>query len=182
MGNPYNGWTSAEREKGGRVQYAAFRSGTHTKPTTCELCGTTTAHGTQVHAHCEDYDRPLEYHGLCYSCHMGLHRRYREPVLWVAWLKVVASGRRPRPTISYRVFLESWRHGPDADHGDRPRPIPRWVIDLPLVEPDLRGLGAAPLTDPPESPETIAHLEALIRALPAVETGPDNVQALTMMV
>lgn len=44
------------------------------KPSYCELCGVS---GMKIHAHHEDYSKPLEVLWLCHDCHMSLHSRIK---------------------------------------------------------------------------------------------------------
>ena len=52
----------------GRVQYA-LQTGKLRKPTYCEICG----RKTKLHAHHEDYDKPLDVIWVCWLCHNGIH-------------------------------------------------------------------------------------------------------------
>lgn len=45
------------------------------KPIYCELCG---VFDVTIHAHHEDYSKPLEVLWLCHNCHMSLHASQRE--------------------------------------------------------------------------------------------------------
>lgn len=76
----YNGFSSNERAKVGKLQLEAIRSGKFPKPTVCELCGTTEG---QLQLHNEDYSKPFEdAHPICRSCHLALHVRFTNPERW----------------------------------------------------------------------------------------------------
>jgi len=53
-----------------KVQYA-IRVGKLTRPTNCPECGV----GTRLHAHHEDYGKPLDVKWLCALCHGKTRRR-----------------------------------------------------------------------------------------------------------
>jgi len=76
----YNGFSSNERARVGKLQLEAIRSGKFPKPTKCELCGK--AEG-QLQLHNEDYSRPFDdAHSICRSCHLALHIRFTNPERW----------------------------------------------------------------------------------------------------
>lgn len=49
----------------------AIKGGTLVRPSTCEKCGDT----GRIHAHHDDYSKPLNIRWLCHDCHMAVHRR-----------------------------------------------------------------------------------------------------------
>ena len=55
-----------------RVSYA-LRTGALVRPDRCERCQTP----TKLHAHHEDYAKPLEVSWLCQACHVGRHVEIR---------------------------------------------------------------------------------------------------------
>lgn len=76
----YNGFSSNERAKVGRIQLAAIRDGSFPTPKQCELCLQTTG---QMQLHNEDYSKPLEdAHPICRACHGALHARFMNPERW----------------------------------------------------------------------------------------------------
>lgn len=78
----YNGFSSNERAKVGRLQLEAIRSGAFPAPKQCELCLQTTG---QMQLHNEDYSKPFEdAHPICRSCHSALHIRFTNPARWEA--------------------------------------------------------------------------------------------------
>ena len=44
------------------------------RPSSCEACGDE----KRLHAHHDDYSRPLEVRWLCHHCHMAVHRQINE--------------------------------------------------------------------------------------------------------
>lgn len=55
----------------------AVRRGILVRPAACSKCGDE----TKLHAHHEDYNKPLEVLWLCYYCHMVLHNAYYDPAV-----------------------------------------------------------------------------------------------------
>ncbi len=53
---------------------AAAKWGTIARPQECPRCG---SQGKEIHAHHEDYSRPLDVRWLCEGCHFQLHREQR---------------------------------------------------------------------------------------------------------
>lgn len=49
--------------------YDAIKSGRLVRPTSCEICK---EHGL-IHAHHDDYSKPLDVKFICRSCHVQLH-------------------------------------------------------------------------------------------------------------
>jgi len=66
-----------ERHKKRAAAFVAVSSKTRTgrikKPGICSQCGS----GGIIHAHHEDYNKPLEVEWLCQKCHKKLHREKR---------------------------------------------------------------------------------------------------------
>ena len=54
---------------------SAVRSGKIIKPDKCEECGMTGGTGKWLHAHHEDYSKPLSVEWICTKCHANRHRR-----------------------------------------------------------------------------------------------------------
>lgn len=76
----YNGFSSNERAKVGKIQLEAIRAGKFPKPMICELCGITQG---QLQLHNEDYSRPFnDAHPICRSCHLALHVRFTNHDRW----------------------------------------------------------------------------------------------------
>lgn len=76
----YNGFSSSERAKVGKIQLEAIRAGKFPKPAQCELCRTTDG---QLQLHNEDYSKPFDgAHPICRACHLALHVRFTNPDRW----------------------------------------------------------------------------------------------------
>ena len=102
----YNGFSSNERAKVGKLQLEAIRSGKFPKPTVCELCGTTEG---QLQLHNEDYSKPLEdAHPICRSCHLALHVRFTNPERW-----------EKRKAYIHEIRGEGVLVGPTCEYSDR---------------------------------------------------------------
>lgn len=57
-----------------RTVDTAIRRGKLSKPPNCEDCGSKVEDPRNLHAHHDDYSRPLEVEWLCRGCHAGRHR------------------------------------------------------------------------------------------------------------
>lgn len=134
---PYNGFPGDYRQQQGNQVYKGFRNGTLTRPTTCIVCGLTKADGATIHAHNENYHTPLDYVGICYCCHMALHRRYQAPDVWVAWLTHTTTGWTPPITADYKQFIAAFYARAKREPGQPIKPVSEWAASLPLEEPDL---------------------------------------------
>ena len=89
----YNGFSSNERAKVGKIQLEAVRSGKFPKPAQCELCGSTDG---QLQLHNEDYSKPFEdAHPICRACHLALHVRFTNPERWEKRKEFIRSTRGP---------------------------------------------------------------------------------------
>jgi ribosomal protein S27AE len=53
-----------------RLAYNALRRGAIQRPLSCSSCG----QGARLHAHHDDYGKPLEVRFLCHACHGLAHR------------------------------------------------------------------------------------------------------------
>jgi hypothetical protein len=81
-GNPYNGFSGAERSRGDQVLQVLRRQGIITAPKSCDICGAT----KRIGFHSEDYHDPCSLAQVCFSCHMSLHNRFKSPEKWLARL------------------------------------------------------------------------------------------------
>ena len=106
--NPYNGFTPEQRLAAFEITKAAWRSGEATPPRACEDCGQTEG---RIEAHDEDYDQPLRYYEVCYTCHMMIHCRYRDPFRWGQYIAMVADGARFRRARGWPDFRERFLEG-----------------------------------------------------------------------
>jgi hypothetical protein len=55
----------------------AVRDGKLDKPTTCQECGTEVETSRHLHAHHEDYSKPLDVVWLCTACHGIRHTKHK---------------------------------------------------------------------------------------------------------
>ncbi len=104
-GNPYNGFSAAERTAAYNWKLRQYRLGRcPRRPAVCDACGQTEGH---LEWHSEDYSAPFGDHigqwGLCYRCHMLIHCRFRQPKVWDAYRQAVREGRRAVPLL-YRAW------------------------------------------------------------------------------
>lgn len=134
---PYNGFPAAYRNKRGAVQTELFKSGELRRPTECVMCELTRMDGAIIHAHCEDYHNIAEYQGLCFCCHMAVHRRFQEINLWHDWRDLMTSGRQPPKTWDYKFFMDKWFHLPILELVAEDINLDNWSFTLPDLEPDL---------------------------------------------
>lgn len=133
----YNGFPAKYRDKQGGEVYKAFRSGQLTRPDTCVMCGLTAQEAT-VHAHNEDYHEPLTFVGLCYFCHMAVHKRFDSLPRWYRWRELVCTGWQPPRNRDYRVFIAVWDKILTKPKPQLETPHYRnWSWLLPDQEPDL---------------------------------------------
>lgn len=80
----YNGHSAEKRNRVGQVTYRKIRSGYWPAPARCVVCGV--ANRKALQAHCEDYDLPHLYVGICRRDHSLIHRRFSQPDPWLARL------------------------------------------------------------------------------------------------
>ncbi len=92
--NSYNGFSGEQRTQVQRFLREEERAGRLLWPTRCEACGQKEG---VFDCHNEDYDKPLEYVGLCYVCHMMLHCRFRAPESWRRYCEAIMMGVRFGP-------------------------------------------------------------------------------------
>lgn len=91
----YNGYSPQERNRKLRASYKVFPKHSHPFYSgACQLCGDPAG---KVEPHSEDYsepyfwDNPAEY-ALCKTCHSRLHKRFKSPQAWQAYLAHVRRG------------------------------------------------------------------------------------------
>jgi hypothetical protein len=78
----YNGATGVERISGWQKLHIACKHGWIDWHQECSICGRTSS----LHYHAENYFRPLVVEAVCRSCHFRIHRRWREPDVWLRFL------------------------------------------------------------------------------------------------
>jgi hypothetical protein len=131
---PYNGFPAAFRERQGGAVYKAFREGRIQRPTECIICGITSADGATIQAHNEDYYEPFDYVGICFCCHMAIHKRFSNLTQWRRWRASATSGWKPPRTRDYRIFIKVFEALRDTDNTPD---YTNWSYLLPDREPDL---------------------------------------------
>ena len=92
----YNGFSAKKRQEVHNWLKAEVEAGRVEWPKQCEACGQDQG---IIDAHHEDYDKPLEFIGLCYTCHMMLHCRFRNPKAWERYKEAIRRGVRYRPVF-----------------------------------------------------------------------------------
>ena len=78
----YNGATGQERIAGWQRLHLAQDQGWIPRPISCSICYC----AIRLHAHTENYFRPLLVQPICQRCHFCLHRRFRSRDPWLALL------------------------------------------------------------------------------------------------
>lgn len=89
----YNGFTNAERVKGGRVQTWAYKREFLVRPLHCSACKVYGDTPGEIIAHLEDYTEPIK--GaifLCVRCHTMVHLRNAHLQEWNVYRSAVRSG------------------------------------------------------------------------------------------
>lgn len=138
VAKPYNGFPAAYRDKQGGAVYKAFRDGTRERPTKCIACNLTTNDNATIQAHNEDYHEPLEYVGICFYCHMAIHKRFSDLNRWRIYRNLVCRGWQPPRGRDYRRFAELWAKLPIAENMlESPPDYRNWLWLLADNEPDL---------------------------------------------
>ena len=82
---PYNGATGEERIVGWQKVAVARSLRLITRTGACTVCGAP-AGGMR---HSEIYARPLTAQPICRSCHFKVHRRFKDPERWIAFIEAV---------------------------------------------------------------------------------------------
>ena len=92
---PYNGFSGPLRAKSAAWVRRQLIKGTFTKPTQCAACGQNSG---IIDSHAEDYSEPFGPHiyafALCFSYHMMVHCRFKNPKAWDAYILAINCGRR----------------------------------------------------------------------------------------
>jgi hypothetical protein len=115
---PYNGFTPDERLRHWQKAVILRRLGRFPNPSACAVCGT----DKRVGWHSEHYYDLTRCIGLCWPCHMALHRRFARPQ---GWARRVALSTAPPAWVAelpVKPFdLASWLRS----QGDDPTPMNR---------------------------------------------------------
>lgn len=137
VARPYNGFPAAYRDKQGGAVYKAFRNGTLERPTQCVACSLTTQDGATIQAHNEDYHEPLEFVGICFYCHMAIHKRFNSLDLWRRYRQLVSRGWQPPRGRDYRKFIYLWEALERVPMPNTPADYRNFLWLLADNEPDL---------------------------------------------
>lgn len=103
---PFNGFSGAERRRGGQLAAWLLAAGCITMPEQCDICSSRGPLGL----HGESYYDVSRDPALCRFCHRALHMR---PFQWEAWRRIVDASA----TTGREWFALAPRHGLDlAQH------------------------------------------------------------------
>lgn len=123
MAGTYNGFSGAQRAAAAAWFKALARKPTP-EPLACDGCGTSSV---PIARHSEDYSAPYGAHvgrwGVCYTCHMMVHCRYKSPHAWERYRELVREGSRVVPARNWYEFRawylqtppEEWVYALDAE-------------------------------------------------------------------
>jgi len=102
----YNGFPASQRQRAFNWWKAKERRGEVSRPTVCEACGQTEG----VNGHSEDYSEPFGPHigeyALCYCCHMAVHNRHNDPMMWGGYKAMIHGGYRFRAIRNWMVWKD----------------------------------------------------------------------------
>jgi hypothetical protein len=102
----YNGFTANQRQKAFNWYKAELASGRRVKPDVCCACGQT----ENVNGHSENYGAPYGDHigewAFCYTCHMAIHNRDKDSMMWEGYKAVIKRGWRFRAIRSWPVWKD----------------------------------------------------------------------------
>jgi hypothetical protein len=95
--NPYNGFTARQRSDAFHWLMAEIKEGRRHDAQQCMVCGSQ----KNPCLHSEDYSFPFGPHigeyELCWTCHMMIHCRFRNPERWREYMQGIANGFMPAP-------------------------------------------------------------------------------------
>jgi hypothetical protein len=131
----YNGFPAEYRNRREAERSKLFKTGSMKRPLRCRACGLHSFDGATIHAHDEDYHDLAAFVGLCYCCHMAVHKRFQDLKRWDAWRRAVSAGWKPPMTRDYRLFIKLWE-SPQKPFDGVPD-INNWLWLLSDNEPDL---------------------------------------------
>jgi hypothetical protein len=97
----WNGWTDKQRNASAYWTKKAIERGEiPARPSKCERCGQTEG---VLEWHNSDYSDPVKYLvGLCYQCHMTLHREQRFPEACQRYWDEIDKGKMSKPHFKKR--------------------------------------------------------------------------------
>ena len=114
----YNGFSAAFRQKQYNKKKILIASGEMAdwSKQPCEICGLEPQPGVLIMGHCEDYDDLYDNHSLCVECHMKLHRRFSDPLLWINHLIAVSRGYVAQKYRSAYFYIEDSKNNRTVRH------------------------------------------------------------------
>lgn len=153
----YNGFTGAERVRGWQIGFWSRTVGLTTPAQTCDICFYT---GSGVAYHSEDYYHTFAALPLCKGCHMQIHKRFKAPDQWRAFVNRYAPRHPPGAwftqlplwEIDYAGYLRTRYGDKVSDLFDNPRyqfpagtPLPKGkLFDVGTVQAMNTGQGLPP--------------------------------------
>jgi hypothetical protein len=126
---PYNGFSGRQRSRAQAWLNRQWKAGVLARPMQCVACGQSRG---IIDAHAEDYSEPFaagktdQYH-LCFTCHMMVHWRFRNPDDWRYYKSVIRHGGRYAPFYKrdiggFRAKHVSGRQPAADEQGTLPQP------------------------------------------------------------
>jgi hypothetical protein len=120
----YNSFTPKQRMKAYDWLMVEYAAGRRVRPTICDACGQKEG---LIEPHSEDYSGPpfgdhIGQYGVCFTCHMMIHCRFRSPEAWHNYREAVRGGEIFAP-IRVRAFNQFTR----AFLSAKGLPDPEWV-------------------------------------------------------
>lgn len=114
----YNGFSASFRQKQYNKKKELIAQGKMEnwadKP--CEICGLKPKKGVLIMGHCEDYNDLYDNHSICVECHMKLHRRFSDPILWINHLIAVKKGYVSKGYNSVFLYFQDVKNGKVQKH------------------------------------------------------------------
>jgi hypothetical protein len=108
--NSYNGYTPHQRMKALNWLKKEWAAGRREKtPKQCDMCSQTEGN---LAYHSEDYSEPYGDHigqfGLCYTCHMMIHCRYKSADIWNIYIEALTDKKCFEPIYGngWNVFRQ----------------------------------------------------------------------------
>jgi len=87
----YNGFPGKMRKASLRRVHKLWDSGEVPRPVECMACGQTEG---ALHGHSEDYSNDHIHIPICITCHLILHMRWQQPLLWESYKDAIREGWR----------------------------------------------------------------------------------------
>lgn len=114
----YNGYSPTQRMQAFNWLKYEMQVGRRKQPCKCEVCGQTKG---KIMYHSEDYSEPFGDHigayELCFTCHMMIHCRFRNPSIWKQYIELIKNGLQVQDVNNWfqfkRKFLDK-KYSPDA--------------------------------------------------------------------